>query len=99
MLPAVRRENDAGLSRAGLVGALVAVAVLVYLVVQTFQLEAAVCEVCMRYNGREMCRTVGGSTADEAREAAITNACAFLSSGVTDSMACQRQTPLSQNCR
>jgi hypothetical protein len=99
MLPAVHSRDDAGMSRAGLVGALVAVAVLVYLVVQSFRLEAAVCEVCMSYHGREMCRTVGGSTADEAREAAVTNACAFLSSGVTDSMACQRQTPLSESCR
>jgi hypothetical protein len=87
------------MSRAGLLGAIVAIGVLAYLVVQSFQLEAAVCEVCVSYHGRDMCRTVGGSTAKEAREAAITNACAFLSSGVTDSMACQRQTPVSESCR
>jgi hypothetical protein len=93
------RNSRAGVSRAGLVSALVAVGILAYLIVQSFQLEAAVCQVCMSYNGREMCREVGGSNEKEAREAAITNACAFLSSGVTDSMACQRTKPKSEGCR
>ena len=87
------------MSRAGLAGAIVAIGVLAYLIIQSFQLEAAVCQVCMSYNGREQCREVGGSNEKEAREAAITNACAFLSSGVTDSMACQRQKPKSESCR
>jgi hypothetical protein len=87
------------MSRAGLIGALLAAAVLAYVVVQSLWLEAATCEVCMSYRGQSMCRTVGGATIEEARQAAITNACAFLSSGVTDSMACGRATPASENCR
>jgi hypothetical protein len=95
---ATRKRAERGLTRAGLISALVAAGVLGYLIVQSFTLEASTCEVCMSYHGHEMCRKVGASTIGEAREAAITNACAFLSSGVTDSMACQRQKPLSENC-
>ncbi|MFQ5352067.1 MAG: hypothetical protein ACE5D3_03230 [Candidatus Binatia bacterium] len=68
-------------------------------VYQTVGIARHDCEVCVSYRGRTKCRTVGGSSVDEARQAAITNACAFLSSGVTDSMACQRTKPLSEKCR
>jgi hypothetical protein len=85
-------------TRAGVVGALLLAAVLGYVVVESFRLEAATCEVCMSYNGRSQCRSVSGSTTDEARKAAITNACAFLSAGVTDTMACGRQQPVSEKC-
>jgi hypothetical protein len=74
-------------------------AVLGFVVLQSFRLESASCEVCMEYNGARQCRTVGGASVDEARQGAITNACAFLSSGVTDSMACQRTLPISEQCR
>jgi hypothetical protein len=86
-------------TRAGVVGALLLAAVLGYVVVESFQLEAATCEVCMSYNGRSQCRSVSGSDVKEARQAAITNACAFLSAGVTDTMACGRQKPVSEKCQ
>jgi hypothetical protein len=71
MLPAVLqgrtmpRGGTVGMSRAGLAGAIVAIGVLAYLIIQSFQLEAAVCQVCMSYNGREQCREVGGSNEKE----------------------------------
>jgi hypothetical protein len=93
------RDARAGMSRAGLAGFLLLASVLSYVLVESFMLEATTCEVCMRYRGRDQCRTVGASTVEEARTGAITNACAFLSSGVTDSMACQRETPVSESCK
>ena len=87
------------MSRAGIIGAVLLAAVLGFVVFQSFRLESASCEVCMQYNGARQCRTVAGATRDEAREGAVTNACAFLASGVTDSMACQRTRPISETCR
>jgi hypothetical protein len=86
-------------SRAGLLGAMLLVVVLIYVVAQSFLLETASCDVCIEYHGQRQCRTVGGETIEEARRGAITNACAFVSSGVTDSMACQRTAPVSESCR
>jgi hypothetical protein len=52
----------------------------------------------MSYRGQQQCRTVSAATEEEALQGAVVNACAFISSGVTDSMACQRGTPISQKC-
>ncbi len=92
------RRPQSGLTRAGVAGALILGAVFAYVVFQSLLLEAATCEVCIEYRGRHMCRRVGGATVEEARQAAIVNACAFLSCGVTDSMACQRTPPVSEHC-
>jgi hypothetical protein len=57
------------------------------------------CEMCLEFRGRQACRSVDAATEDEALAGARTNACAQLASGVTDSMACERTTPLSTSCR
>lgn len=62
------------------------VGVAVYL---TFQIGGVRCEACITFRGRQVCRTVDGATEHEARMAAITNACALLASGVTETIACQ----------
>jgi hypothetical protein len=87
------------MTRIGIIGTLLLAGVIAYVVYQSMHLEAATCEVCIEYNGNTQCRTVSGPTLDDARSGAITNACAFLSSGVTDSMACGRTKPISENCR
>jgi len=56
------------------------------------------CEVCIDFGGRSACRSVDGPTADDARMAAVTNVCALLASGVTDTMACQRTPPRRSEC-
>jgi hypothetical protein len=56
------------------------------------------CEVCMAFAGRQACRSVDAATEDEAKQGAITNACALLASGVTDTMACERATPTKTSC-
>jgi hypothetical protein len=52
-------------------------------------------EVCMEFQGRQACRTASGPTREQAQRTAVDNACALISSGMTDSMACQRGTPVS----
>jgi hypothetical protein len=56
------------------------------------------CEVCIDFGGRQACRAVDGPTQAEARMSAINNACAFLSSGVTQVMACERTPPTREEC-
>jgi len=56
------------------------------------------CEVCIQFGGNSACRTVEGPTEQEARTGAINNTCAQLASGVTDTMACERTSPLKLNC-
>ncbi len=70
-------------------------AVVVY---RSFQIPGYQCEVCIRFRGESVCRTVEGATEQDARSAAITNACAHLASGVTDTMACEREMPTRTNC-
>jgi hypothetical protein len=53
-------------------------------------------EVCMEYQGRTSCRTAAGETPERARRAAIDNACAMISSGVGDTIACQNRVPVSE---
>ncbi len=52
-------------------------------------------EVCMEYRGQKNCRTALGGNEDIAMRSAIDNACAQISSGMTDSMACTGSQPVS----
>ena len=70
-------------------------AVVVALIRSTMNLAKYRVEVCMSYQGRSECRTAAGSTEEFALRTATTNACALISSGVTDSMACERGAPQS----
>ena len=74
-------------------GAIVAVVVLT-----SFDVGAVRCEVCITFEGRQACRSVDAANRDEAHRAAITNACALIASGVTDTMACERTTPSREAC-
>lgn len=50
-------------------------------------------EVCINYQGRSACRTASGATEEAAMRTARDNACAMISSGMTDSIACQNTPP------
>lgn len=69
-----------------------------FVVYRSFHLTGVRCEVCITYAGRSQCRTVEGQTEDEALKAATDNACAYLASGVTDSIACTHTPPTSRQC-
>lgn len=87
------------MSRAGLVGGLLLLAVVAWVLAGSMGTDQHTCEVCMTYQGRSQCRTVAAATVDLAREGAIQNACAFISGGVTESMACHREKPTSEKCQ
>ncbi len=65
------------------------------IVYSTLSLARYECEVCMTFNGRSACRVAAGATREETIRTASDNACAFLASGRTDSMACGRTPPTS----
>ncbi|MFN7919187.1 MAG: hypothetical protein U0Q16_03770 [Bryobacteraceae bacterium] len=50
-------------------------------------------EVCMEFAGRQACRTASAATREQAQRAAVDNACALISSGMTDSIACTSSAP------
>jgi hypothetical protein len=53
-------------------------------------------EVCMSYDGRSACRIVSAKSEQSAVRNAISNACAEIASGVTDTMRCEQSPPKSQ---
>ncbi len=69
------------------------VLLLAALVYSTLSLARYECEVCVSFRGRSACRVAAGATREEAIRTASDNACAFLASGRTDSMACGRTLP------
>jgi len=85
-------------TRIGLIGFMLFAGVAAFIAYQSFLLASVTCEVCMSYRGGNQCRTVSAATEKEALQGAVINACAFISGGVTDSMACQREEPTSQRC-
>jgi hypothetical protein len=78
-------------------GVLIPIAAVV--VYSSFQVSDYECEVCMSFGGREVCRTVTGKTEMEGLRTGIDNACAQLSSGVTETLRCQRTPPQKAECR
>ena len=52
-------------------------------------------EVCVEFQGRSACRTAAASTEQGALRTAQENACALISSGVTDSIQCGSSQPVS----
>jgi len=61
----------------------------------TLNLNRHECEVCMEFRGRTSCRTAAGATQEEAIRTATDNACADISSGMTESIACGQTSPKS----
>jgi len=77
--------------------ALIAVTVGVLILAIMQQAEVS-CEVCISFRGRTQCRSALGSTRDEAIRTATDNACAFLASGMADSIECSRTPPSKVVC-
>lgn len=73
-------------------------AVVGFVVWSSLQIGRVRCEVCIDFGGRQACRSVDGNTEAEARASAVNNACAFLASGVTQVMACERTPPTRERC-
>ena len=52
-------------------------------------------EACMEFKGRSSCRVAGGATRNAALRTAVSNACAQIASGVTDTIQCENGVPKS----
>ncbi len=65
----------------------------------TFQGERVRVEVCMVFRGHRDCRTAQARNQQDALRTAVTNACAQLASGVTDSGQCENTPPESVTWR
>ena len=50
-------------------------------------------DLCIDYQGRSNCATASGSTEQYTLQAAATNACATIASGVTETMQCEHTEP------
>ncbi len=90
-----RTRRRSRLGWLGLAGLAAFMALVVY---RSFEIGGVRCEVCIEYRGRSQCRTVDGASRKDAMQAATTNACAYLSSGVTDGIACARTAPTRAEC-
>ncbi len=76
-----------------LIGIIFVAVVLGAIIYSSMNLSKYRVEVCMTFNGNSSCRTASGKTQDETLQTAITNACADIAGGVTDSIACERTAP------
>ena len=85
-------------ARTALAIAVFVVLLIALIVFSSLSLGGYSCEVCMEFRGQSKCRSARGSTQEEARRTALDNACAFLASGVTDSIACTNTPPRSVRC-
>jgi hypothetical protein len=76
-----------------LVGIAIVLVILGVIIYSSFNLAGHRVEVCIAYQDKAACRTASGSTEEFARRTAISNACAQIVSGMTDSIACEQSTP------
>ena len=75
------------------VGIVIVVVILGVIVYSSFNLAGHRVEACVAFKDKTACRTASGSTEEFARRTAISNACAQIVSGMTDSIACEQSTP------
>jgi hypothetical protein len=69
-----------------------------FVVYSSLQVGGVRCEVCIQFAEASACRAVDAANERDALAAARTNACAQLTSGVTNMMACERTEPKSSVC-
>ena len=83
------------MNKAGVVIALVIVAVLGLIAYSTFSASPYRVKACMTFKGQTACKIVKGKSEKGALETAITGACADIASGVTDTINCTQSQPSS----
>ena len=75
-------------------GVLAFIALLAYM---TMGMRQHRVEVCMEFQGKQNCRIASGPTREQALRTATENACATISSGMTESMSCGKTPPARVN--
>ena len=76
-----------------LAGIIVVAIILAIMVYSSLNLTSHRVEVCMNFAGKLNCKTASGATEMDAMRTAMTNACAEIAFGVTDTMNCGRAEP------
>ena len=84
--------------RIGVIVTILGLLVLVMVVASSMRQGSVSCEVCITFKGRSLCRTASATGEDEARRTAADNACALISSGMADGIACSNTPPDSVTC-
>ena len=92
-------KPSASRRRSGWIAAAALLLFMAFVVYRSFHLGGVRCEVCITYRGLSQCRAVESENKEEALMAATQNACAYLASGVTDSIACTRTPPTRADCQ
>jgi hypothetical protein len=69
------------------------------LLFNTLSAQKVECSVCVEFNGRRNCATASHANESDARQSAQTTACGTLASGMNESIACGRITPVSATCK
>lgn len=69
------------------------------LLFNTLSAQKHECSVCVEFNGKRNCATASNATEEEALRAAQTTACGPISSGMDQSIACDRTPPISKQCK
>ncbi len=86
------------MQRAVWIGVLLAAVTLLLIVLAMRTSFRHTCEACVTFHGRTACRTASGQTAQEALQTAVANACAFLASGMTETVQCTGTPPSRTTC-
>jgi hypothetical protein len=81
-----------------LAGILIAAAFVAAMVYATHGETRVTCRVCVDYRGASECRSSSAAERDAAVAGAVANACAVMSGGVTDGIACTGTPPRLVEC-
>ena len=65
----------------------------------TVSAQKVECRVCVEFNGKQNCATASHESEAEAKRSAQNTACGPMTSGMNESIACDRTPPLSAQCK
>ncbi len=81
------------MNRIGLIIAVLVIGFLALILYSTLSGPRYRVEVCMAFQGRTICKTVSGKSEEAALRGGITNSCADMVAGVSETMRCEQQQP------
>ena len=73
--------------------------VIAFVIYRSMTIAEYECEVCVSFHGRTACRSAAGGTAQDATRTAQDNACAFVASGMRETVECTGRPPASATCK
>ena len=85
------------MSKTTVVSILFLLAVFGALIYSTLDLQGYSCEVCITFNGRTNCAKASGTSREEAQRTATDSACAPITGGMSETIACSNTAPDSVN--